>query len=272
MRELSDTRLLRDQCYINGEWKSAGSGATIAVTNPADDTVLAAVPDMGADETRAAVGAAEAAWAKWRGRTAGERAAVLRRWFDLIMENQEDLAVLMTAEQGKPLSESRGEIAYGASFVEWFAEEGRRAYGDVIPAHRPDARIVVIKVPVGVCAAITPWNFPSAMITRKAAPALAAGCVMVVKPAGQTPLSALALAALADRAGIPAGVFNVITGKSSVIGEALTDDPRVRKLSFTGSTETGKLLMRNCAGTVKKISLELGGNAPFIVFDDADLD
>ncbi|WP_373499749.1 NAD-dependent succinate-semialdehyde dehydrogenase, partial [Desulfococcus sp.] len=212
------------------------------------------------------------AWPGWRRRTAGERAALLRRWFDLILKHQEDLARLMTAEQGKPLAESRGEIAYGAAFVEWFAEEGKRVYGDTIPTHRADARIVVVKEPVGVCAAITPWNFPSAMITRKAAPALAAGCTMVVKPAGQTPLSALALSELADRAGIPPGVFNVVTGNSAVIGKALTDDPRVRKLSFTGSTETGKLLMRACAGTVKKISLELGGNAPFIVFDDADLD
>ena len=247
-------------------------GATFAVANPADGAVLAAVPDMGVEEIRAAVGHAEASWAGWRALTAGERAAILRRWFDLIMANQADLAALMTAEQGKPLAESMGEIAYGASFVEWFAEEGKRVYGDVIPAHRADTRIVVIREPVGISAAITPWNFPSAMITRKAAPALAAGCVMIVKPAGQTPLSALALAELADRAGIPAGVFNVVTGNSAVIGKALTDDPRVRKLSFTGSTETGKLLMRACAGTVKKISLELGGNAPFIVFDDADLD
>ena len=272
MFRLTDTRLLRQQCYINGEWKDAALGSTFAVTNPADGTVLAAVPDMGAAEIGCAVGAAQAAWSGWRRRTAGERAAVLRRWFDLIMTHQEDLARLMTAEQGKPLAESRGEIAYGAAFVEWFAEEGKRVYGDTIPAHRADARIVVVKEPVGVCAAITPWNFPSAMITRKAAPALAAGCTMVVKPAGQTPLSALALAELADRAGIPAGVFNVVTGNSAVIGKALTDDPRVRKLSFTGSTETGKLLMRACAGTVKKLSLELGGNAPFIVFDDADLD
>ncbi|AOY57042.1 MULTISPECIES: NAD-dependent succinate-semialdehyde dehydrogenase [Desulfococcus] len=272
MVKLTETRLLRQQCYINGEWQSAAAEATFPVTNPADGAVLAEVPDMGTEEVRAAVGAAQAAWSGWRGRTAGDRAAVLRRWYDLIMANQEDLAALMTAEQGKPLGESRGEIAYAASFVEWFAEEGKRIYGDTIPAHRADTRIVVIKAPVGVCAAITPWNFPSAMITRKAAPALAAGCTMVVKPAGQTPLSALALAELADQAGIPPGVFNVVTGDSAVIGKALTDDPRVRKLSFTGSTETGKLLMRACAGTVKKISLELGGNAPFIVFDDADLD
>lgn len=272
MFKLTDDRLLRQQCYINGEWTDAASGAAITVTNPAGGAVLAAVPDMGADETAAAVTGAKAAWGWWRGLTAGERAGILRRWFDLIMENQADLAALMTAEQGKPLAESQGEIAYAASFVEWFAEEGKRIYGDVIPSHRADARILVLKQPVGVCAAITPWNFPSAMITRKAAPALAAGCVMIVKPAGQTPLSALALAELADRAEIPAGVFNVITGNSAVIGKALTADPRVRKLSFTGSTETGKHLMRECAGTVKKISLELGGNAPFIVFDDADLD
>jgi succinate-semialdehyde dehydrogenase/glutarate-semialdehyde dehydrogenase len=272
MFQLKDARLLRQRCYINGEWKSAASGATFTVINPSDGAVLAAVPGMGKEETATAVGAAEAAWGGWRERTAGDRAGVLRRWFDLIMEHQEDLAALMTAEQGKPLAESRGEIAYAASFVEWFAEEGKRIYGDTIPAHRADSRIVVVKAPVGVSAAITPWNFPAAMITRKAAPALAAGCTMVVKPAGQTPLSALALAELADRAGIPAGVFNVVTGDSAGIGKALTDDPRVRKFSFTGSTETGKLLMRACAGTVKKISLELGGNAPFIVFDDADLD
>ena len=272
MFKLADDRLLRRRCYINGEWRNAESGATLAVTNPADGAVLTEVPDMGADETAAAVAASHTAWRDWRGRTAGDRSALLRRWFDLILTHQEDLARLMTAEQGKPLTESRGEIAYAASFVEWFAEEGKRIYGDTIPTHRTDARLLVIKEPIGVCAAITPWNFPSAMITRKAAPALAAGCTMVVKPASQTPLSALALAELAHRAGIPAGVFNVVTGNSAVIGKALTDDPRVRKLSFTGSTETGKLLMGACAGTVKKISLELGGNAPFIVFDDADLD
>jgi len=272
MFALKDKTLLRQQCYINGRWKDALSGATMPVTNPADGSDLGSVPVLSREEIAAAIDAADAAQPAWRSRTAAERAALLKRWFDLIMANQEDLAALMTAEQGKPLAESRGEIAYAASFVEWFAEEGKRVYGDTIPAHERGTRILVLKEPIGVCAAITPWNFPAAMITRKAAPALAAGCVMLVKPAGQTPLSALALAHLADKAGIPAGVFSVVTGQSSVIGEEFTQNPIVRKLSFTGSTETGRLLMRQCADTVKKVSLELGGNAPFIVFDDADLD
>jgi succinate-semialdehyde dehydrogenase/glutarate-semialdehyde dehydrogenase len=271
MMTLSDKSLLCNQCYIDGQWKDALSGAVIDVTNPSDGSTLGTVPDLGREEIDAAIDAANIALPAWRARTAGERAGLLRRWYELIMANQADLAAIMTAEQGKPLAESTGEIAYAASFVEWFAEEAKRVYGDTIPTHQQGVRIVVIKEPVGVCAAITPWNFPSAMITRKAAPALAAGCVMLVKPAGQTPLSALALARLAERAGIPAGVFSVVTGKSSVIGKALTQSPIVRKLSFTGSTETGRVLMRECADTVKKISLELGGNAPFIVFDDADL-
>jgi succinate-semialdehyde dehydrogenase/glutarate-semialdehyde dehydrogenase len=272
MLTLKDSSLLCRQCYIDGQWKDARSGAMIDVTNPVDGSVLGSVPDLAREEIDAAIEAANAALPAWRARTAGERAALLRRWYDLIMANQNDLAAIMTAEQGKPLAESTGEIAYAASFVEWFAEEGKRVYGDTIPTHQQGTRIVVVKEPVGVCAAITPWNFPSAMITRKAAPALAAGCVMLVKPAGQTPLSALALARLAERAGIPSGVFSVVTGKASVIGKAFTQSPIVRKLSFTGSTEIGRLLMRECADTVKKISLELGGNAPFIVFDDADLD
>ena len=272
MFTLKDKALLRRKCYINGRWQDAHSGATISVTNPADGVDLGCVPDLGRQEIAAGIDAADAALPAWRARTAADRAMLLRRWFDLIMANQQDLAAIMTAEQGKPLAESRGEIAYAASFVEWFAEEGKRVYGDTIPSHQPGTRIVVLKEPIGVCAAITPWNFPAAMITRKAAPALAAGCVMLVKPAGQTPFSALALAHLADRAGIPAGVFNVVTGQSSVIGKEFTRNPIVRKLSFTGSTEIGRLLMRQCADTIKKVSLELGGNAPFIVFDDADLD
>jgi succinate-semialdehyde dehydrogenase/glutarate-semialdehyde dehydrogenase len=272
MITLKNSSLLCSQCFINGQWKDARSGAVIDVTNPADGSVLGGVPDLAREEITAAIEAADAALPAWRARTAGQRATLLRRWHDLIMANQSDLAAIMTAEQGKPLTESTGEIAYAASFVEWFAEEGKRVYGDTIPTHQQGTRIVIVKEPVGVCAAITPWNFPSAMITRKAAPALAAGCVMLVKPAGQTPLSALALARLAERAGIPAGVFSVVTGKSSVIGKAFTQNPIVRKLSFTGSTEIGRFLMRECADTVKKISLELGGNAPFIVFDDADLE
>jgi succinate-semialdehyde dehydrogenase / glutarate-semialdehyde dehydrogenase len=272
MFELQETRLFRQQCYINGQWVAADSGATIDVTNPATGAVLGTVPKLGAEETRRAIEAADAAWPLWRDKTAGERSKILRRWQDLMLENQEDLARLMTAEQGKPLAEARGEIAYAASFIEWFAEEAKRVYGDVIPSHQGDKRIVVIKQPVGVCAAITPWNFPAAMITRKAGAALAAGCTMVVKPASATPYSALALAELAEQAGVPAGVFSVVTGASSAIGAELTGNPLVRKLTFTGSTEIGKQLMRECAGTMKKISLELGGNAPFIVFDDADLD
>jgi succinate-semialdehyde dehydrogenase / glutarate-semialdehyde dehydrogenase len=272
MFTLKDTTLFRQQCYINGEWVHAGSKETIVVTNPATGEAIGTIPKMGAAETRRAIEAADGAFVGWRSRIASERSAILRRWFELMLANQEDLAVLMTAEQGKPLAESHGEIAYAASFIEWFAEEGRRVYGDTIPQHQPDKRIVVTKEPIGVCAAITPWNFPAAMITRKAGAALAAGCTMVVKPATQTPYSALALAELATRAGIPAGVFNIVTGTAGVIGGELTSNPMVRKLTFTGSTETGKLLMKQCAGTVKKISLELGGNAPFIVFDDADID
>ncbi len=269
---LSPPRLLRDLCYIDGRWRAANSGATFAVADPADGTTIATVPDMGAAETREAIDAAERALASWRTLTAKERATILRRWFELVVANADDLAALMTAEQGKPLAEARGEIAYGAAFIEWFAEEGKRVYGDIIPQHAADKRILVVKQPVGVTAAITPWNFPVAMITRKCAPALAAGCTVVIKPAEETPLSALALAALAERAGLPAGVLNIVTGAPEAIGGELTANPKVRKLSFTGSTEVGKLLAAQCAGTVKKISLELGGNAPFIVFADADLD
>jgi succinate-semialdehyde dehydrogenase/glutarate-semialdehyde dehydrogenase len=264
--------LFRQQCYINGEWLDADNKATIAVTNPATSTVLGSVPKMGTAETRRAIEGANAAWPAWRARTAKERGAILRKWFELLMANQEDLAKLMTAEQGKPLAESKGEVAYGASFVEWFAEEGKRVYGDTIPQPTKDKRLLVIKEPIGVCAAITPWNFPIAMITRKVAPALAAGCVVVVKPAGLTPFSALALAELAERAGVPKGVLSIVTGDTKAIGAELTSNPLVRKLTFTGSTSVGALLMRQCADTIKKMSLELGGNAPFIVFNDADLD
>jgi succinate-semialdehyde dehydrogenase/glutarate-semialdehyde dehydrogenase len=269
---LKDEYLLRQRCYIGGAWTDADDGKTIPVTNPATGETLGSVPRMGGAEARRAVEAANAAWPAWRKKTAKERSVILRRWFDLVMANQEDLAVLMTAEQGKPLAESRGEIAYAGSFIEWFAEEGKRIYGDTIPQPAPDKRIVVLKEPIGVVAAITPWNFPAAMITRKAGPALAAGCPVVLKPASATPFSALALAELGERAGIPAGVFNVITGASGPIGKELTSNPLVRKVTFTGSTEIGKQLMEQCASTVKKMSLELGGNAPFIVFDDADLD
>jgi succinate-semialdehyde dehydrogenase/glutarate-semialdehyde dehydrogenase len=269
---LKDPKLLRQQCYIDGRWVDADGGKTLAVTNPATGEVLGTVPNMGAAETRRAIEAANAAWPAWRARTAKERSTILRKWADLMMANQEDLAIIMTAEQGKPLTESRGEIAYAASFIEWFAEEARRVYGDTIPGHQPDKRIVVIKQPVGVCAAITPWNFPAAMITRKAGPALAVGCTMVSKPASATPFSALALAELAERAGVPKGVFSVVTGASTAIGGEMTSNPLVRKVTFTGSTETGKLLIAQAAKTVKKVSMELGGNAPFIVFDDADLD
>ena len=272
MLNLKDPTLLRQFCYLNGQWLAADSGATIDVTNPATGEMLGTIPRMGADETRRAIEAANKALPAWRARTAKERSVILRRWFELMMANQEDLAIIMTAEQGKPLAEARGEIAYAASFVEWFAEEGKRVYGDTIPGHGRDKRIVVIKEPIGVCAAITPWNFPAAMITRKAGPALAAGCTMVVKPATATPYSALALAELGERAGIPAGVFSVVTGASGEIGNEMTANPIVRKLTFTGSTEVGKQLMAQCSATVKKVSLELGGNAPFIVFDDADLD
>ncbi len=270
---LADPGLFRDRAYLGGQWTAADSSATFAVANPADGVEIGRVPDLGAAETRRAVEAAEAALPEWRGRTAKERSLVLRRWYELMLEHADDLARLMTAEQGKPLAESRGEVAYGASFVEWFAEEAKRVYGDVIPSHGADKRIVTLKQPVGVFAAITPWNFPIAMITRKVAPGLAAGCTAVVKPAEDTPLSALALAELGERAGLPAGVFNVVTtARPATVGGELSANPAVRKLSFTGSTEVGKLLMRQCAGTVKKLSLELGGNAPFIVFDDADLD
>ncbi len=270
--QLSDPKLFREQCYIDGRWADADSGAVIEVTNPATGEVLGTIPRMGTAETRRAIEAAEKAWPAWRGLLAKERANILRKWYDLILENQEDLARLMTLEQGKPLAEAKGEVVYGASFIEWFAEEAKRIYGDTIPQHQADKRIVVVKQPVGVVAAITPWNFPNAMITRKCAPALAAGCPVVIKPATQTPYSAFALAELAERAGVPAGIINIITGSAKEIGGEMTHSPIVRKLSFTGSTEVGKLLMEQCASTIKKVSLELGGNAPFLVFDDADLD
>lgn len=270
--DLSRSDLLRTQCYIDGQWTDADSGATFAVDNPANGSHIADVPDMGVDETRRAIAAAQAAQAAWAARTGKDRAAILRKMFTLIMDHQEDLAVLMTAEQGKPIGESRGEIAYAANFIEWFAEEGKRIYGDVIPSHAADKRIVVLKQPIGVCAAITPWNFPAAMITRKIGPALAAGCAVVVKPAEHTPLSALALCVLAEEAGIPAGVLSCITGDAATIGGELTSNDTVRKISFTGSTQVGRILMEQSAQHIKKMSLELGGNAPFIVFDDADLD
>jgi succinate-semialdehyde dehydrogenase / glutarate-semialdehyde dehydrogenase len=269
---LKDPSLLKSQCFIDGQWVAADSGAVREVRNPATGELLATVPDAGAAETRRAIEAARRAFGPWRAKTADERARILRRWYELMMANQDDLARLMTGEQGKPLAESRGEIGYAASFVEWFAEEARRVDGDVIPSPWPDKRIVVVREPVGVCAAITPWNFPAAMITRKVGPALAAGCTIIVKPALQTPLSALAMAELAARAGVPAGVCSVLTGDSRAIGAELTSNPIVRKLSFTGSTETGRILAAQCAPTVKRMSLELGGNAPFIVFDDADID
>lgn len=269
---LNDPSLLRQQCYINGQWCDAHSKETVAITNPATGAVIACVPVMGQAETQAAIAAAEAALPAWRALTAKERGVKLRRWFELLNENSDDLALLMTTEQGKPLTEAKGEVTYAASFIEWFAEEVKRIYGDTIPGHQGDKRIMVIKQPVGVTAAITPWNFPAAMITRKAAPALAAGCTMVVKPAPQTPLTALALAVLAERAGIPAGVFSVITGDAIAIGNEMCNNPVVRKLSFTGSTNVGIKLMAQCAPTLKKLSLELGGNAPFIVFDDANID
>ena len=270
--KVSNGSLFREQCYVDGAWVQAKAKGTIDVTNPADGSVIGTVPAMGVDDTRRAIAAADAAWPAWRALTGKERANILRKWYDLMMRNLEDLAVMMTTEQGKPLAESRGEIAYAASFIEWFAEEGKRVYGDVMSHPLHGKRIVVLKQPIGVVAAITPWNFPAAMITRKCGPALAAGCTVVCKPASQTPYTALALAELAEQAGIPRGVFNVITGPSAEIGKELTTNPTVRKLGFTGSTEVGKLLMARCAGTVKKVSLELGGNAPFIVFDDADLD
>ncbi|WP_332846565.1 NAD-dependent succinate-semialdehyde dehydrogenase [Pseudomonas lactucae] len=269
---LRDPSLLVERAYVNGAWIEADDGATLAVTNPADGSVIAHVPALQAAETRRAIKAAEQRFQSWREVPAAERARYLETWHRLILENQEDLALIMTAEQGKPLSESRGEIGYGATFVKWFAEEARRIYGDTIPAPTADRRILVIKQPVGVVAAITPWNFPNAMITRKCAPALAAGCTVLVKPSELTPLSALALAVLAERAGIPPGVFNVLTGLPAGVGGEMTGNPAVRKLSFTGSTRVGQLLMGQCASSIKRLSLELGGNAPFIVFDDADLD
>ncbi|MBF0166394.1 MAG: NAD-dependent succinate-semialdehyde dehydrogenase [Alphaproteobacteria bacterium] len=270
---LTDQALLRNLAYIDGAWVGADSGQSFAVTDPATGRQLALVPELGRAEALRAVAAAEAAFPAWRALTAKQRAGILRKWHDLILANQEDLARLLTAEQGKPLAEARGEIAYGASFIEWFAEEGKRIYGDVIPSHGIDKRIIVLKQPIGVVAAVTPWNFPNAMITRKVAPALAAGCTVVIKPAEDTPLSALALAELAERAGMPKGVINILTCRDPKgVGGVLTGDARIRKFTFTGSTETGKMLMRQCADTVKKVSLELGGNAPFIVFDDADLD
>ena len=270
--QLQNPQLLRQQALIGNEWQDADQQTRFEVVNPASGAVIAGVPDMGAAETQRAITAANAAWPAWRQRTAKERSNILRKWYELVMASQEDLAQLMTAEQGKPLAEARGEVAYAASFIEWFAEEARRSYGDVVPSPANDRRIVVIKQPVGVTAAITPWNFPLAMITRKAAPALAAGCTMILKPAEQTPLSALALAYLAQQAGVPAGVLNVITGDAVQIGGVLTASDVVRKLSFTGSTAVGRLLARQSADTLKKLSLELGGNAPFVVFDDADLD
>jgi succinate-semialdehyde dehydrogenase/glutarate-semialdehyde dehydrogenase len=273
MLNLAKTTLLRRDAYVDGAWTPARAGTRFAVRNPATGEQLAEVADLDRADARAAIEAAAAALPAWRAKTAKERAAVLRRWFEAIVAAQDDLAQLMTAEQGKPLAETRGEVAYGASFIEWFAEEGKRAYGDVIPTHAAGKRILVIKQPIGVVTAITPWNFPIAMITRKVAPALAAGCTVVIKPPDETPLSALALAELADKAGLPAGAFNVITTtRAADVGLELTQNPLVRKFSFTGSTEVGKLLMAQCATTVKKVSLELGGNAPFIVFEDADLD
>ena len=269
---LRDMALFREQAFVGGRWESAANGQVKQVFNPATRQLIGTVPNLGAAETRRAIEAADKALPDWRARTGKERAQVLRKWFDLMMANQEDLAVLMTVEQGKPLVESRGEIAYAAAFIEWFGEEGKRAYGDVIPAHGRDKRIVVLKQPIGVTAAITPWNFPTAMIARKVAPALAAGCTMVIKPSELTPYSALAMCVLAERAGVPAGVVSIVTGDSKPVGGELTSNPIVRKLSFTGSTAVGKLLMAQCSTTVKKLSLELGGNAPFVVFDDADLE
>ena len=272
MIKLNDANLWKERAFIAGEWQGADFGQTTEIRNPASGEVLGSVPHMGGAETRRAIEAAHAALPSWSKKTAGERARTMRRWFDLMLANVDDLAVIMTAEQGKPLAESKGEIAYAASFIEWFAEEGKRIYGDIIPGHQVDKRILVLRQPIGVVAAITPWNFPAAMITRKAGPAIAAGCPIVVKPAPQTPFSALAMAELAQRAGIPAGVFNVVTGDAVAIGGEFTGNDKVRKLSFTGSTAVGKLLMSQCAGTVKKVALELGGNAPFLVLDDADLD
>jgi succinate-semialdehyde dehydrogenase / glutarate-semialdehyde dehydrogenase len=270
--KLRDPELLRNRAFIGGKWVDAKGGATHAIMNPATRENIGTVPNMGQAETRAAIEAASRAFPAWAKLTAKERAVILRRWYELLMANQEDLATIMTAEQGKPLAESKGEIGYGASFIEWFAEEGKRLYGDVIPPHQADRRLLVLRQPVGVVAAITPWNFPMAMITRKAAPALAAGCTFVCKPAGQTPYSALAVAVLAERAGVPPGVLNIVTGDAAPIGGELTSNVLVRKVTFTGSTAIGKKLMQQCAGTVKRLTMELGGNAPFIVFEDADLD
>ena len=270
--EIKDSKFYRDKCYINGEWVNADSGETISVNNPANLKEIGTVPKCGTSETRNAIEAANNAWPEWRAKSARQRSDILRKWFDLMIENKEELAQIMTVEQGKPINESRGEIGYGASFVEWFSEEAKRVYGDTIPDPMTDRRIVVLKQPVGVVASITPWNFPNAMITRKCAPALAVGCPVVIKPASQTPYSALALAVLAEEAGFPKGTLNVITGKASEIGEELATNPIVRKLSFTGSTEIGKILLQKCSGTVKKVSMELGGHAPFIVFNDANID
>jgi len=270
--EIKDSKFYRDKCYINGEWVNADSGETISVNNPANLKEIGTVPKCGTSETRNAIEAANNAWPEWRAKSARQRSEILRKWFDLMIENKEELAQIMTVEQGKPINESRGEIGYGASFVEWFSEEAKRVYGDTIPDPMTDRRIVVLKQPVGVVASITPWNFPNAMITRKCAPALAVGCPVVIKPASQTPYSALALAVLAEEAGFPKGTLNVITGKASEIGEELATNPIVRKLSFTGSTEIGKILLQKCSGTVKKVSMELGGHAPFIVFNDANID
>ncbi len=270
--DLNDNNLLKQKAYINGKWVDAESGATINVTNPANGDLIGTVPRMGEKETEAAIDAAQKAFQTWRNETAATRSAIIRRWYNLLLEHSDDLALIMTLEQGKPLAEAKGEVAYSASFLEWFAEEAKRAYGDVIPAQQTDKRIVVIKQPIGVVGAITPWNFPAAMIARKAAPALAAGCTFVCKPASATPFTALALAELGERAGLPKGCLNILTGSASAIGNTLTSHPAVRKISFTGSTAVGKKLLVQAAGTVKKVSLELGGNAPFIVFDDADLD
>lgn len=270
--QLKDTNLFRQQAYLEGKWQNADDGKTIEVTNPATGAVIGTVPKMGVVETKRAIEAANKALPAWRAKTAKERSIIIRRWYELLMQHQDDLALILTTEQGKPLAEAKGEIAYGASYLDWFSEEAKRVYGDVIPGHMTDKRVIVIKQPIGVTAAITPWNFPNAMITRKAGPALAAGCTMIIKPASATPYSALALVALAERAGIPAGVLSVITGSAGDIGKELTSNPIIRKLSFTGSTEIGRDLMAECAKDIKKVSLELGGNAPFIVFDDADLD
>jgi succinate-semialdehyde dehydrogenase/glutarate-semialdehyde dehydrogenase len=270
--QLKDPSLLQTKCYVAGEWQDADSKQTFDVTDPATGNVIASVPKMGEAETRRAIDAANRAWPAWRKKTGKERGAILRKWYDLMIANIDDLALILTTEQGKPLAEAKGEIQYAASFIEWFGEEAKRTYGDVIPTVANDRRIIVTKEPIGVCAAITPWNFPAAMITRKVGPALAAGCPMIVRPADATPLSALALAVLAERAGVPKGVFSVVTGGSRAIGAEMTSNPLVRKLSFTGSTPVGSMLMAQCAPTIKKLSLELGGNAPFIVFDDADID